>query len=203
MSLFQIQILIEVSILLIIFSINLAFITESWDDYQNFCSPSKFIKDPEHTEVLCHTRYRYSDVSWRGYVIRVDYDDYFFAKHRASLLIKMLKNNDNEEPDLYLKFPDYHYNHHKHSILNITRGDYVAFNATIMFEGNAKSTPMLEAFGFEVLNEHIFIQPHIHHSGRYSVSNEGTIHKDDSIYKEIPGLVSDEEIVVDQHETNH
>lgn len=139
---------------------------------------------------------------WNGYLIRADYDDNFFARHRVSLLIKM-DLNDNEEPDLFLKFSDLQYDKFRNEIFNITRGDLIAFNATIIFEGNQKSVPVLEVFGMEKKNQHIFIQPHIHFSGRYSTENKNNIHKNDSVYNDLPGLVSDEEIDVHQRETTH
>jgi len=116
--------------------------------------------------------------------------------------MKMEKNNI-EDPDLYLKFTDYQYELHKHQIFNITRGDYVDFNATFVNLGDHETVPLLEAFGFEKLNEHIYIEPHIHHNGRYSIPHETVIHKDNVVYQEIPGLVSDDEVKIDQHETYH
>ena len=115
-----------------------------------------------------------------------------------------MQKNQEEDPDLYLKFTDYQYEVYKNEIFNITRGDYVAFNATILHTGQADTVPTLEVFVFEILNEHIFIQPHIHHNSRYSVDHAQAIHKDDAVYKEIPGLVSNDEVHIEkQHETFH
>jgi hypothetical protein len=139
---------------------------------------------------------------WKGYAIRVDYNDNFFARYRISLLIKMEKN-EMEDADLYLKFTDYQYDQHKHQIFNITRGDYVSFNATFFNMGDENTVPSLEIFGFDKLSDHIYIQPHIHHNGRYSVPHETVIHKDNVIYKELPDLVSDDEVHIDQKETYH
>jgi hypothetical protein len=113
----------------------------------------------------------------------------------------MLDNHD-EEPDLYLKLSDYQYNNYKDSIFNITRGDRVYFNATILHEGDKKSIPILEVFGFEKLGEHIHIDPHIHYSGRYSLGHED-VHKNATLYGDVPGLISDEDRDINQHETNH
>jgi hypothetical protein len=38
--------------------------------------------------------------------------------------------------------------------------------------------------------------------GRYSVGHE-VIHKNDSIYNELPDLIADEDSEIDQHETYH
>jgi hypothetical protein len=146
--------------------------------------------------------YKYADVHWKGYVIRIDYNDNFFARFRTSVLIKMEKNQD-EEPDLYLKFTDYQYENFKSEIFNITRGDYVAYNATILTTGEDNSSPVLEVFGFQKLGDHIFIQPHIHHNSRYSVGHPEHIKKDSAIYKELPNLVTSDEMDIDQKETTH
>jgi hypothetical protein len=130
---------------------------------------------------------------WQGYLIRADYNENFFARYRLNLLIKMEKN-DSEEGDLSLKFSEIQYDHFRNEIFNITRGDLVAFNATIIFEGDKKTQPVLEAFGFSKKSEHIYIHPHIHSRGRYSTEQRHAIHKNDSIYKDVPSLISDEEI---------
>lgn len=147
-------------------------------------------------------KYKYSDVNWNGYVIRIDYNDNFFARYRLSVLIKMEKNQE-EDPDLYLKFTDFQYDIYKTDIFNITRGDLVSFNATILHAGEKVAMPTLELFGFRKLNDHIYIQPHIHHNSRYSVDHAQPIHKDDAVYKELPGLISNDEVKINQHETYH
>lgn len=144
----------------------------------------------------------YSDVMWNGYVIRIDYIENFFARHRLNVLLKMEKN-DLEEADIYLKFTDYQYEYFKNEIFNLTRGDYVSFNATFMTVGDVNTIPQLEVFGFEKLKDHIYIQPHIHHNSRYSVNHDEHINKNEAVYKEIPNLVSNDDIDIDQKETFH
>jgi hypothetical protein len=178
------------------------FIKDSFDDFYKTCSPDKHHSKPEATKQFCEMKYKYSDVSWNGYVIRVDYEDHFFSRYRASLLMKMVKDSTNEEPDLYLKLSDYQYGNFKDSIFNLTRGDRVAFNASILHEGDRRSIPILEVFGFEKLKEHIHIDPHIHFQGRYSVGHE-EVHQNHTIYNELPDLISDEDKDIHQHETNH
>ncbi len=182
----------------------LDFIQDTWKDYITECGQDKYTNDPKHTEVICNDKYKYADVKWTGYVIRVDYNENFFARYRISLLIKMEAQNQSEDPDLYLKFTDYQYELNKHHIFNITRGDYVSFNATFVNMGDGgHNVPFLEAFGFDKQSGHIYIQPHIHHSGRYSVPHETVIHKDNVVYSELPDLVSDDDIKLDQRETYH
>jgi hypothetical protein len=186
------------------FDLNRVFIKETWEDFKKECGAEQFIKNNEATETLCHSKYRYSDVSWKGWVIRVNYDDYFMARHKLSILVKM-ENNTNEDPELYLKFSEHQYKQHQHEVFSITRGDYVAFNATIFFEGNSKNSPVLEAWGFEKQPGHVYIEPHIHHTGRYSIDSihDGTIHQNDTIFSENTNLVADDEVKTPQHETYH
>jgi hypothetical protein len=150
------------------FLLNLDFIEDKYEDFKKHCSVENYVKNPTHTGVYCQARYRYSDVSWSGYVIRVDYDDQFFARHRLSILIRMDKELKGDESDFYLKFSDYQYDQYKDGIFNLTRGDSINFNATFLYEGDARSSPMLECFGIEKGLEHINLEPHIHHSGRIS-----------------------------------
>ncbi len=154
------------------------------------------------SDLLCKDKYKYADINWKGHVIRIDYNDNFFARYRLSLLIKM-EQTETEDPDLYLKFTDYNYDMYKNKIFNITRGDFVNFNATFMHLGDDGAVPLLESFGFDKLEGHIYIQPHVHHNGRYSVPHDSVIHKDQAVYKELPGIVSDDELNVDQKETFH
>ena len=162
----------------------------------------KFNEDYERVLQDCYNKYRYTDVQWKGYIIRVDYEEHFFAQYRMSLLIKMQKEDLNEDGDLTIKFLDHDYNSYKNTIFNLTRGDFVEFNATFISEGGKDYGPVLEGFGIEDLHKHIKINAHIHANSRYS-TNEETIHGGDVIYKEIPNLVSDDEVKLTQHETKH
>jgi len=119
----------------------------------------------------------------------------------VSLLVKM-ESNPEEEPDLHLKFDSNYYHYFKHQILNFTRGDYVQFNATFIFEGNHHSPPILEGFGVNRLSDHIYINPHIHSTGRYGVGH-GQVNKDNALFQELPNVVLDESVKLEQHETNH
>jgi hypothetical protein len=113
-----------------------------------------------------------------------------------------MQDKHDEEPDLFVKFNDYQYGNYKDSIFNLTRGDKVYFNATILHEGDRRSIPILEVFGFEKLvGEHIYIEPHIHYSGRYSLGHDD-VHKNATLYGDVPGLISDEDRQIEQHETS-
>ena len=114
-----------------------------------------------------------------------------------------MNNNLNEDPDLFLKFSDYNYNNYKDEILSIKRGDHIKFNATMIFEGNHRGIPLLEVFDMQKSGDGIKINPHIHDQGRYAIGDHKVIHKDNSLYKEIPNLISDEEKELNQHETHH
>jgi hypothetical protein len=114
-----------------------------------------------------------------------------------------MEKNDLEDADIYLKFDDHYYHKFKPTFLNMTRGDFVSFNATIMFTGNKQHVSVFEGFGIEQEAGHIFIQPHIHHNGRYSITEDKHAHKDESLYPELPNLVIDKDVDIHQHETTH
>jgi hypothetical protein len=114
-----------------------------------------------------------------------------------------MENNDNEEADIYIKFDDHYYHKFKPTFLNITRGDFVSYNATVMFTGNKDHASVFEGFGVRQESGHIFIQPHIHHHGRYSIQEDKHAHKDEKLYDELPNLVIDKDVEIHQHETNH
>ena len=100
-----------------------------------------------------------------------------------------MNNNSNEEPDLFISFTDYYYEKYKTQIINTTRGDQIQFNATIISGGEI---PILEVNGYRKLNDKIYINPHVHNTGRYHVPKD-MIKKNSSLYSELPGLVSDED----------
>jgi hypothetical protein len=150
--------------------IYLDFIEDTYQDFNKHCGIENHVKNPSHTGVFCQARYRYSDVSWNGYVIRVDYDDQFFARHRLSILVKMNKNDKGDESDIYLKLSDYQYDEYKDNIFNITRGDLINFNATFIYEGDMRTSPVLECFGIEKGIDHINLEPHIHHTGKKRIT---------------------------------
>ena len=178
-------------------------VEENWEEFQERCSMQKFKESKEHAvEKDCFENFRYYDVNWNGWVIRVDFEENFFAKYKTSFLMKMSKSL-NEDPDLFLKFSEYSYNNYKDQILSIKRGDQIKFNATVIFEGNNRGIPILEVFEMEKSGEVIKISPHIHDQGRYSMGDHKAIHKNNSIYKEMPNLISDDEKELKQHETHH
>lgn len=82
-----------------------------------------------------------------------------------SLLVKMEKNED-EDPDMYVRFDTHYYAQYKNDILSFNRGDYIAFNATFINEGSKNNVPILEGFGVKKLKDHIKVNPHIHATGK-------------------------------------
>lgn len=82
------------------------------------------------------------------------------------MLVKMDKQDKGDGSDLYLKLSDYQYDQYKDVIFNITRGDNINFNATFLYEGDTRSSPVLECFSIEQGLEHINLEPHIHHTGK-------------------------------------
>lgn len=186
------------------------FIPDEWKDFSKFCSPQEFAKKSKQAKIYCH-KYRYADVSWDGYVVRIDYDNTFFGKHVLSILIKMNKEDLSEDGDLYLKFDQHFYSEVKDIIFNLNRGDHLSFNATFINEGDGHHSPYLEAFGLDASDDSkIDISPHIHHTGRYSLDKEvethadHQLHKNESLYGDLEGFVVDEDVNLEkQVETSH
>ena len=204
----------------------LGFIDESFDDFYKTCNPEKYSNRRTHTETsLFCSSYRYSKVQWDGYVVRVDYDNSFFAKYRISILVKMRVEDKSQDGDLYLKITDRQYNQLKDVIYEINRGIRVEFNATIISEGNERSVPILDAFGLEIFQDDletiskdqtdikenkINIDAHIHHEGRYSLDNQQLTHKDhiihsnENLYDNMNDFITEGEVnLEDDKETYH
>lgn len=171
-------------------------IEDTWSDYYKFCSPKEFQQHSHQAKVYCQ-KYKYSNVAWDGYVVRVDYDNSFITKHKVSMLVKMEVNNNSHEGDLYLKIDEYKYNRMKDVIYNISRGDHIYFNATITHEGSDRSPLLAEPFDLIKKESDIKIDPHIHHHGRYSMdgNKNNEVHKDlkknDKVYEELKEFVAD------------
>lgn len=93
--------------------------------------------------------------------------------------------------------------------MSLNRGDYLAFNATFLTEGNRIDVPILEGFGIKKLNDHIVVEPHIHSTGkiqvilgRYAVGH-GNLEQDNVLISELQDLRIDNNVTLDtQHETN-
>lgn len=172
---------------------------DTWNDYTSLCLRDKFLLHPR-IHGKCKEKYLYQEISWTGYAIRIDFDERFFSRYRAHMLVKMIEN-ESEEPELQLKFTDSKYSKYKMDILNTTRGDFIRFNATIMFEGSLNNVPILETLEYQKLDKKIFINPHVHNTGRYSTAGK-QLEADTSIYSELPSLISDSSKNVKTKETN-
>ena len=155
---------------------------ESWNDYYEICSKS---------EKECNIKFLYQEISWTGYVIRVNFNDNFFSRVRVFFLVKMNEDVNNDRTDLVLEVTDRVYNKYKIDIMNITRGDEIAFNATV------KQTPSL--FGnkitivvldnIKLTGKNIQINPHVHEKGRYGTSG-GQFEEGKQIYRELPNVIT-------------
>ena len=176
------------------------FLDETWEDYYKFCSPDNFIKKHEQAHIYC-SKYKYVDVSWNGFALRTDFDSSFISTHKASILVKMNKEDHSEDGDLYLKFNDYTYSKFKDIIFNLNRGDHIFFNATIIQESTDRQSLIAEPFDLMKGEDYIKINPHIHHKGRYSFDNnfesKSEIKKNEKIYNEID-LVADETVELNE-----
>ena len=172
-------------ILIIAFISSLSFtrqiLKETWSDYQKICSENK---------ALCNTKFLYQEISWIGYVIRVNFNDNFFSRSRVFFLVKMDENVQNDKTDLVIEVTDRVYNKYKIDILNITRGDEIEFNATLKQNPNYQTkVPIVTLDNIRITGKNIDINPHVHEEGRYGTQG-GKIEKGQKIYNELPNVVS-------------
>ena len=157
---------------------------ESWDDFNLICSQG---------ESICSTKFLYQEISWTGFVIRVNFNDNFFSRVRVFFLIKMNEDANDDKTDLILEVTDKIYNRYKIDIMNITRGDEISFNATVKQVPSKKGNNV----GIVVLDEikltgrNIHINPHVHEDGRYGTEG-GKFEEGKQIYEELPNVVTTE-----------
>ena len=155
---------------------------ESWDDFKLICSQG---------ESICNTKFLYQEISWTGFVIRVNFNENFFSRVRVFFLIKMNEDINNDKTDLVLEVTDKIYNRYKIDIMNITRGDEISFNATVKQVPSKKGNNV----GIVVLDEikltgrNIHINPHVHEDGRYG-TNGGNFEEGKQMYNELPNVIT-------------
>ena len=154
---------------------------ESWAEYLSICSGGSNI---------CNTKFLYQEISWIGYVIRVNFNENFFSRTRVFFLVKMDENVQSDKTDLVIEVTDHVYNKYKIDIMNITRGDEIEFNATIKLTHNYQTkVPILSLDNIRLTGKNININPHVHEEGRYGTKG-GNVEKGQKIYNELPNVVS-------------
>ena len=154
---------------------------ESWSDYVKICAQG---------ETLCNAKFLYQEISWLGYVIRVNFNDNFFSRNRVYFLIKMDENAESDKTDLIIEVTDRVYNKYKIDILNITRGDEIEFNATVKQNPNYQTrVPIVTLDEMKITGRSIYINPHVHEDGRYGTQG-GRIDEGQKVYNELPNVVS-------------
>ena len=155
---------------------------ETWADYLSICTGG---------ETICKTKFLYQEISWIGYVIRVNFNDNFFSRTRVFFLMKMDQNIDSDKTDLVIEVTDSIYNKYKIDIMNITRGDEIEFNATIRQTPSYQNkVPIVTLDTIRLTGRNININPHVHENGRYGTINVGDIQEGQKVYHELPNVVS-------------
>jgi len=154
---------------------------ESWSDYLTICSGG---------EKLCNEKFLYKEISWIGYVIRVNFNDNFFSRSRVFFLVKMDENQESDKTDLVIEVTDKIYSKYKIDIMNITRGDEIEFNATVRQTPNYQTRiPIVTLDNIRITGRNININPHVHEEGRYGTKG-GNVEKGQKIYNELPNVIS-------------
>ena len=154
---------------------------ETWTDYLQICS---------NGQALCNAKFLYQEISWIGYVIRINYNDNFFSRSRLFFLVKMDENIESDKTDLVIEVTDSVYNKYKIDILNITRGDEIEFNATVRQTPNYQTkVPIVTLDNIRITGRNINLNPHVHEEGRYGTKG-GNVEEGQKIYNELPNVVS-------------
>lgn len=153
--------------------LNYQYLDEKWESFIKDCKNYPYEKTSSIKMAYCKM-FEGSNVSWDGYIVRTDYEGSFISKYRISILVKMNKTDTSEDGDLYLKLSDSKYEEEKKMIFDISRGNHIMFNATILKID--RGIIIAEGISFEKYSDSIVINPHIHHSGRYSFDNKGHDH---------------------------
>lgn len=154
---------------------------ESWSDYVKICAGG---------ETICNAKFLYQEISWNGYVIRVNFNDNFFSRNRVYFLVKMDENTESDKTDLVIEVTDSVYNKYKIDILNITRGDEIEFNATVRQTPNYQTkVPIVTLDNIRITGRNINLNPHVHEEGRYGTKG-GNVEEGQKIYNELPNVVS-------------
>ena len=155
---------------------------ESWGEFNEICLKS---------EKECSIKFLYQEISWTGFVIRVNFNDNFFSRVRVFFLVKMNENENSDRTDLVLEVTDRIYNKYKIDIMNITRGDEIAFNATIKqtpsIYGNKITMAVLDKI--QLTGKNIQINPHVHESGRYGTKGS-QIEEGKQMYNDVPNVIT-------------
>ncbi len=161
---------------------NRVILKETWNDFNLICSQG---------ETMCNTKFLYQDISWTGYVIRVNFNDNFFSRVRVFFLIKMNQDLNNDNTDLILEVTDKVYEKYKIDIMNLTRGDEISFNATVKQTPSNKgnNVPIVLLNNIKLTGNNIHINPHVHENGRYG-TKEGQFEEGKKIYEELPNVVT-------------
>ena len=167
---------------------------ETWSDYLQICSGGP---------ALCNAKFLYQEISWIGYVIRVNFNDNFFSRTRVFFLVKMDENVESDKTDLVIEVTDQIYNKYKIDIMNITRGDELRFNATIRQTPNYQTkVPIVTLDNIKLTGRNININPHVHEEGRYGTKG-GNVEIGQKIYNELPNVVSQGKKHLQKHNENN
>ena len=152
---------------------------ESWEEFSSICAQS---------EAICSSKFLYQEISWTGFVIRVNFNDNFFSRVRVFFLVKM--NEDlNDKTDLVLEVTDKVYNKYKIDIMNITRGDEISFNATVkQTPSQGKNVGVVILDDIKLTGRNIHINPHIHENGRYGTEGR-SFEEGKQMFNELPNVV--------------
>ena len=145
----------------------------------------------------CERFFKYTNVAWDGHVVRIDFNNNFFARYPVNILMNM-RNSSSHDHDLTLRFDDFRYKEFIDEIIELKRGDGVNFSGTVI--GTDGGNVTINCFEIKRNGDHMEVQPHIHSVGRYADGKK--VEKDKEVFEEIKGIVSDETVEIEADVSN-
>jgi len=132
------------------------------------------MKNPRMTFRTFELNYFGQQVSWDGYVVRVNLnedDPLSMAYHSTNIMVKMEQSDtsDGQGPDLGITFSEMGLERNSEVIEGLKIGDHIQFNGTIVGLGDTHHLHHLRAFGIQKLPGHKDVWAHTHHTGRYKI----------------------------------
>lgn len=123
----------------------------TWDEYKTSCGYEAFNKNPRAAFRTFEMNHFMKQVSWDGYVVRVNLnedDPLSLNYHSANIMVKMNQSDipNGNGADLGLTFSEPSLERHAEVIEDLHIGDHIRFNATLVSIGDRHHLHHLRAF---------------------------------------------------------
>lgn len=146
----------------------------TWEDYRGRVGYDSYKKNSRAAFRTFEMNYFGRQVSWDGYVVRVnlnDEDPLSLSYHSANIMVKMNVSDvtGGTGADLGVTFSELSLERNGDVIEELHMGDHIRFNATILSLGDTHHLHHLRSFDIKKLDGHMDVQAHTHNTGRYKL----------------------------------